>query len=131
LKAIGDYYFDNKTRSIKKRSTNRKRGEDTRSKSSAKRVVEWKAGPDPEENVVQATSALHAFAGLNASSLLEVISALNTAKNMVIELETELRDVKDKLTIDFQKATKAVEILNTKKDEHVFASTKRPYECKI
>jgi hypothetical protein len=43
--AIGDYYYDNKMRSIEKRSNKRKRGEDTRSKSSAGRVVEWKAGP--------------------------------------------------------------------------------------
>jgi hypothetical protein len=50
--AIGDYYYDNKTRSIEKRSNKRKRGEDTRSKSFARRILEWKAGPDPKENVV-------------------------------------------------------------------------------
>jgi hypothetical protein len=79
--AIGDYYFDNRTRSIEKRSMKRKRGEDTKSKSYAGRILEWKVGPDPEENMVQAASTLNTFAGLNASSVLEVTNALNIARN--------------------------------------------------
>jgi hypothetical protein len=75
---VGDYYYDDRTKSIEKRSNKRKRGESTKSRSSTGRVVEWKVGPDPEENVVQATSSLHAFAGLNASSILEVTNALST-----------------------------------------------------
>jgi hypothetical protein len=46
--AIGDYYYHKGTISIEKRSINRKRGEDTRSKSPPKRVVEWKEDPDLE-----------------------------------------------------------------------------------
>jgi hypothetical protein len=45
--------------------------------------------------VVQEASALNAFAGLNASSILEVTNALNTIKNRVVELETELKYVKE------------------------------------
>jgi hypothetical protein len=112
--AIGDYYYDNKMRSIEKRSNKRKRGEDTRSKSSAGRILEWKVGPDPEENVVQEASALHTFAGLNALSILEVASSLNTAKTRVTELETELRDVKYRLTSEFENAARVVDTLNTK-----------------
>jgi hypothetical protein len=37
--AIGGYYFDNMKISIEKMSTKRKRGEDTRSKSSIGRVL--------------------------------------------------------------------------------------------
>jgi ABC-type phosphate transport system auxiliary subunit len=92
----------------------RKRGEDTRSKSSAGRVVEWKARPDPEENIVQEASALHTFAGLNASSILEVTNALNTAKTRVTELEAELRDVEDMLTSKFENAARVADTLNTK-----------------
>jgi hypothetical protein len=77
--AIGDYYYDDRTKSIEKRSNKRKRGESTKSRSSTGRVVEWKVGPDPEENVVQATSSLHAFAGLNASYVLEVTNTLGTS----------------------------------------------------
>jgi hypothetical protein len=36
---IGDYYFYNRTRSIEKTLTKRKRGEDTRSNSFARRVL--------------------------------------------------------------------------------------------
>jgi hypothetical protein len=54
----------------------RKRGEDTQSKSYMGMVLEWKVGHDPEENVVQATSALNTFAGINASSVIEVTTTL-------------------------------------------------------
>jgi hypothetical protein len=74
--AIEDYYYDDRMKSIEKRSNKRKRGEATKSKSSAGRVVEWKVGPDPEENVVQESSSLHDFTGLNASSVLEVTKFL-------------------------------------------------------
>jgi hypothetical protein len=99
----------------RKGQTKRKRGEDTRSKSSAGRVLEWKVGPDPEENMVQAASTLNTFAGLNASSFLEVTNTLNTTKNKVVELETELKGVKEKFTIDVQEDVKAVEGLNSEK----------------
>jgi hypothetical protein len=46
--AIGVYYYDNKMRSIEKRLNKRKRGADTKSNSSAGRILEWKAGLDPE-----------------------------------------------------------------------------------
>jgi len=45
--SIRDYYYENKTRSIGKRSSKRNRGEDTRSNSSIGIVLEWKAKPDP------------------------------------------------------------------------------------
>jgi hypothetical protein len=84
-----------------------------RSKSFARRVVEWKAGHYPEENVLQVASALHDFVGINSSYVLEVTSTLNTPKNRFIELEIELRNVKDKFTIDSHKAVKVVDSLNT------------------
>jgi hypothetical protein len=58
---VGDYYYNDKTRSIEKRSNKRKRGESTNTQSSIGRVIEWKAGPDPEDNAIQETSTLHAF----------------------------------------------------------------------
>jgi hypothetical protein len=70
--AIGEYYFDNRTRSIEKISTKSKIIEDMRSKLYVGMVVEWKVGIDPKENVVQATSSLNAFAGINVSSVLNV-----------------------------------------------------------
>jgi hypothetical protein len=70
-------------------------------------------GPDPEENVVQAASSLHAFAGLNASSVLEVTNTLSTTQNKITELEEELKTVKDKLTVEFEEATRVVATLNT------------------
>jgi hypothetical protein len=75
---IGDYYYDDRTKSIEKRSNKRKRGESSKSISSMRRVVEWKARPNPKENVVQATSTLHAFVGLNASSNVDT-NALSIA----------------------------------------------------
>jgi hypothetical protein len=42
--AIGDYYYDDRTKSIEKRSNKRKRGESTKSRSSTGRVLEWKLG---------------------------------------------------------------------------------------
>jgi hypothetical protein len=113
--SIGDYYFDNKTRSIEKRSSKRKRGEDSKSKSHAGRILEWKVGPDPEENAVQAASTLNTFAGLNASSVLEVTNALNTARTWVTELEIELKDVRDQFDIDVQEFVMHTEILNSGK----------------
>jgi hypothetical protein len=66
--------------------------------------VEWKVGPDPEENVIQETSSLHAFAGLNASSVLEVTTSLSAAPTRIIELETELKTQKDNISAEFLKA---------------------------
>jgi len=79
--AIGDYYLENRTKSIENRSVKIKRGEDTKSKSYAGRILEWKVGPNPEENVVQAALALNTFTGLNASSVLEVTNALNISRS--------------------------------------------------
>jgi len=39
-------------RNMEKRSSKIKRGEDTISKSSARRILEWNVETDPEENVV-------------------------------------------------------------------------------
>jgi hypothetical protein len=41
--AIRDYYYDDKMKSIEKRSNKRKRGEAGKSRSYVGRVVEWKA----------------------------------------------------------------------------------------
>jgi hypothetical protein len=57
-----------------------KRGKDSKSKSYAGRTLEWKVNPNIEENVVQVASALNAFVGLNASSIMEVNNALNIAR---------------------------------------------------
>jgi hypothetical protein len=113
--SIGDYYFENRTRSIEKRSAKRKRGEDSKSKSHAGRILEWKVRPDPEENTVQAASVLNSFAGLNASSFLEVTNALNISRTRVIEMETELKDVKDQFNIDVQEAVSVAESLKSGK----------------
>jgi hypothetical protein len=112
---IGDYDFDKRTRSIEKRSTKRKRGEDFKSKSHVGRILEWKVGPDPEENAVQEASVLNTFAGLNASSVLEVTNSLNISRTRVIEMETELKDVKDQFNIDVQEAASVAESINSGK----------------
>jgi hypothetical protein len=70
---IGDYYFDNRTRSIEKRSTKIKRGEDSKSKSHAGRILEWKVSPDPKENIVQA--------GFNAQHLCRIKCLLYSGGN--------------------------------------------------
>jgi len=101
--AIEDYYYYDRTKSIEKRSHKRKRGESTKSRSFVGRVVEWKVGLDPEENVVQEAFALLDFAGLNASSILEVTSALSTSKTRITEVETKIKNVKDELTSKFKK----------------------------
>jgi hypothetical protein len=54
---FGDYYYDDRTKSIDKSSNKRKRGEFAKSRSSTRRVVEWKVGPDPEENSIHTTSS--------------------------------------------------------------------------
>jgi len=64
--AIGYYYYDDMTKSIEKMSNKRKMGEYMKSILSTGRVVEWKVGPDLEENVIQATFALHAFLGFKS-----------------------------------------------------------------
>jgi hypothetical protein len=61
-------------------------GESTKYRLSTGRVLEWKYRHELEDNVVQATSALYAFVGLNASSILEVTNALITTHNIIIEL---------------------------------------------
>jgi hypothetical protein len=65
--------------------------------------------------VVQAASALNAFSRLNASSILEVTNALNISKNKVVDMEIELKGVKDKSAIDVREAVKATEGLNSEK----------------
>jgi hypothetical protein len=47
LNAITDYYYDERTKSIEKRSNKRKRGVSTKSITYTGRVVEWKVGPNP------------------------------------------------------------------------------------
>jgi hypothetical protein len=113
--SIGDYYFDNRTRSIKKRYSKGKRGEDSKSNSCAGRILEWKVGHDLEENVVQAASVLNAFARLNDSSILEVTNALNTVRTQVTELKIELNDIRDEFDIDFQEFVRTTQSLNTSK----------------
>jgi len=109
--AIGDYYFDNKTRSIENISKKIKRGEESKSKSHAERILEWKVGPNLEENTVQATATLNAFVGLNASFVVEVNNSLNIARTQVIELKIELKDVKDQFDVDVQEVVSVVESL--------------------
>jgi hypothetical protein len=123
--AIRDYYYDDKMKSIEKRSNKRKRGEANKSRSSVGRVVEWKVGPDPEENVVQEASSLHAFTGLNASSILEVTNALSMAKTRITELETKLKNVKYELTSEFEKTMKVVDILKCRTTKQSSANAKR------
>jgi hypothetical protein len=59
-----------------------------------------KLGNDIEENAVQESSSLNAFTWINAPSILEVTNSLKTTKNIVVELETEMKYIKDKITID-------------------------------
>jgi hypothetical protein len=113
--SIGDYYYDNKTRSIKNRSLKRKRGEDSKSKSHARRTLEWKVGPDPKENSIQLASTLNDFPGLNASYVLQVRNSLNTTGARVTELEIELKDLRDQFNIDVWEVVSAVESLNSGK----------------
>jgi hypothetical protein len=111
LVAIGDYYFNNRTRSIEKRSMKRKRGEESNSNSHEGRILKWKVCPDPKENIVQVASMLNTFTGLNASSILEVTNSMNIFRTLVIELETKLKDVKYQFDIDVQEAISAIESL--------------------
>jgi hypothetical protein len=76
---VGDYYYGDMTNNIENISNKRKRGDSTKSSSSTRRVMEWKVGPNPEENVVQEVSTLHAFVGLNASYVLEVTDSLSAS----------------------------------------------------
>jgi len=110
--AIGDYYYDDKMKSIEKRYNKIKRGETSKSRSSIGRVVEWKVRPNPEEIVVRVASALHTFAGLNASYFLEVTNALSTANTIITELKIALKNVKYQHTLEFEKTMKVVDILN-------------------
>jgi hypothetical protein len=110
--AIGHYYYDGITKSIEKRSNNRERGEPTKSRSSIGRVLEWKVGPDPEENVAQAASTPHAFVGLNAPSVLEVTNALGTTQHIITKLEAKLKIVKENLTLESKEATRVAVTLH-------------------
>ena len=55
--------------------------------------------------------SLHAFARLNASYVIEVTSGLSTTRNRITKLEEELNIVKDKLTVEFEEATRVVATL--------------------
>jgi hypothetical protein len=48
IMAIGDYYYDDRTKSIEKRLNKRKRGDFAKLRSSIGRFVEWKVGLDPK-----------------------------------------------------------------------------------
>jgi len=101
---VGDYYYNHRTKGIEKRSHKRKRGDTTSSQSSTKRVIEWKAGSYPEENVIQVAFMLHVFAGSNAMSIYKVTTALSTARAKTVELEKELKTKKDNIYFEFFKA---------------------------
>jgi hypothetical protein len=88
---VGDYYYNERMKRIEKRLYKRKRGESSKSRSFIGIVVEWKVGPDLEENDIQTTSTIHAFAGLNSSSFLEVTISLRVARTRINELKTELK----------------------------------------
>jgi len=96
--AIRYFYYDDRTKIIENISHKRKRGESTKPKLSIGRIIEWKDGLDPEENVFQEAYALNSFTGMNSSFVLEVTNALSMANTRIIELETKFKNVKDELT---------------------------------
>jgi len=50
---VGDWYYDDRTKSIERRSNKIKRGDSFKPISSTRRIVEWKAWPNHEENAIQ------------------------------------------------------------------------------
>jgi hypothetical protein len=58
---------------------------------------------------------INAFERLNASSILDVINALKTARTEVTTLEIELKDVRHQFNIDVQEAFSAAKSLKSSK----------------
>jgi hypothetical protein len=78
--AVGEYYYNNKTKGIEKISNKRKEGRDKSSQGSSKRSIEWRVGPEPKDNAIQTASTLNAFAGENAMFVYELVACLGHLK---------------------------------------------------
>jgi hypothetical protein len=77
---VGEYYYNNSTKGIEKRSSKRKRGETSLNKESFDRMIVWKSGLDPKVNALENASALSAFAGANSVSVCELSASLDIYK---------------------------------------------------
>jgi hypothetical protein len=53
---VGEYYYNNNTKGIDKRSNKIKRGETILVHGSSKSSIEWKVGREPKEYIVQTSS---------------------------------------------------------------------------
>jgi hypothetical protein len=69
----------------------------------SERNIKWKAGPDPKENVIHATSTLNVFTGENVMSVYEVAEALDMSKERVVELDVSMDTIRDNVASEFIK----------------------------
>jgi len=80
---VGEYYYNNSTKAIEKRSNKRKKGEFSRGQKHFKSNIKWKVGPDPKENGIHNSSTLNAFSGANAILMYELSEALDISRTRV------------------------------------------------
>jgi hypothetical protein len=101
--AVGDSYYIHETRAIEKRTIKRKREGTNTIHGSSERVINWKKGHGPKYNALQKASTLNAFVGANFLSVYDVTGSLDTAKTRIVEIEANMRIIKDTLTNEFRK----------------------------
>jgi len=82
---VSDYYYNHKTRTIKKREPKRKRENVDTSHETRERSIKWKAGPYLKDNTIQEASTLSAFVGVNIMSVHKVEKYHDTTKARVNE----------------------------------------------
>jgi hypothetical protein len=109
---VGEYYYNNKTREIERRSNKRKRGEYSLSQEYFERNIKWKAGQTLRKMKYIIASSLNAFAGANAMSVYELGEALDISRARVVELEGALNTIKDSLDDEFRKEANTAEQLH-------------------
>jgi len=124
--AVGEYYYNNKTKGIEKRSNTRekrsktrKRGETTLTEGSSKRSIEWKVVLDPKDKALQTALALNAFVRENAISVYELVVALDTSQDITIDLEEVLRTKRDNITDEFKREVSTTKKLHREEIEKV------------
>jgi hypothetical protein len=81
----------------------RKRGKADASHENPERKSKWKVGTYLKENVIQATSTLSTFSGVNIVSVHEVVEVLDAVKARITELETTLETIKGTMDSEYSK----------------------------
>jgi hypothetical protein len=81
---VGEYYYNNSTKGIKRRSSKRKRDEASLNKESSDRVIMWKVGPDTKVNALENTSCMSVFVGAKSISVCELSASLDICKTRII-----------------------------------------------